>query len=62
MTAGSDLVFDHLSHNHIEPRAEYQFVFRRPREHYDGKGSIKRISMFKSGNGVRESEIGSRHA
>ena len=25
MTAGSDLVFDHLSHNHIEPRAEYQF-------------------------------------
>ena len=24
MTAGSDLVFDHLSHNHIEPRAEYQ--------------------------------------
>ena len=26
MTAGSDLVFDHLSHNHIEPRAEYQFV------------------------------------
>ena len=25
MTAGSDLVFDHLSHNHIEPRDEYQF-------------------------------------
>ena len=25
MAAGSDLVFDHLSHNHIEPRAEYQF-------------------------------------
>ena len=25
MTAGSDLVFDHLSHNHIEPRTEYQF-------------------------------------
>ena len=25
MTAGSDLVFDHLSHNHIEPRAEYQY-------------------------------------
>ena len=25
MTAGSDLVFDHLSHNHIGPRAEYQF-------------------------------------
>ena len=25
MTAGSDLVFDHLSHNHIEPRAEYHF-------------------------------------
>ena len=25
MTAGSDLVFDYLSHNHIEPRAEYQF-------------------------------------
>ena len=24
MTAGSDLVFDHLSHNHIELRAEYQ--------------------------------------
>ena len=24
MTAGSDLVFDHLSHNYIEPRAEYQ--------------------------------------
>ena len=24
MTAGSDLVFDHLSHNHIEPRAEFQ--------------------------------------
>ena len=24
MTAGSDFVFDHLSHNHIEPRAEYQ--------------------------------------
>ena len=23
MTAGSDLVFDHLSHKHIEPRAEY---------------------------------------
>ena len=30
MTAGSDLVFDHLSHNHIEPRAEYQFVLRCP--------------------------------
>ena len=25
MTAGNDLVFDHLSHNHIELRAEYQF-------------------------------------
>ena len=25
MTAGSDLVFDHLSHNHIEPRTKYQF-------------------------------------
>ena len=25
MTAGSDLVFDHLFHNHIEPRVEYQF-------------------------------------
>ena len=25
MTAGSDLAFYHLSHNHIEPRAEYQF-------------------------------------
>ena len=24
MTAGSDLVFDHLSHNHIQPCAEYQ--------------------------------------
>ena len=24
MNAGSDLVFDHLSHNHIEPSAEYQ--------------------------------------
>ena len=24
MTAGSDLVFDNLSHNHIKPRAEYQ--------------------------------------
>ena len=30
MTAGSDLVFDHLSHNHIEPRAEYQNIFRCP--------------------------------
>ena len=27
MTAGSDLVFGHLSHNHIEPRAEYQYIF-----------------------------------
>ena len=27
MTAGSDLVFDHLSHNHTEPRVEYQFFF-----------------------------------
>ena len=27
MTAGSDLVFYHLSHNHIEPRAEYHFCF-----------------------------------
>ena len=25
MTAGSDLVFDHLSYNHTEPRSEYQF-------------------------------------
>ena len=25
MTAGSDLVFDHLSHNHIEPRVEFHF-------------------------------------
>ena len=27
MTAGSDLVFDHLSHNHIELRAEYPSFF-----------------------------------
>ena len=25
MTAGSDLVFDNLSHNHIGPRTEYHF-------------------------------------
>ena len=27
MTGGSDLVFGHLSHNHIEPRAVYQLLF-----------------------------------
>ena len=26
MTAANDLVFEHLSHNHTEPRAEYQFL------------------------------------
>ena len=50
MTAGSDLVFGHLSHNHIEPRAEYQFFLDVLLVHSDL--SLDKILLFTRGETV----------
>ena len=50
MTAGSDLVFDHLSHNHIEPRAEYQLFLDVLLVHSDL--SLDEILLFARGETV----------
>ena len=50
MTAGNDLVFDHLSHNHIEPRAEYHVFLDGFLVHSDL--SLDEILLFARGETV----------
>ena len=50
MTAGSDLVFDHLSYNHTEPRSEYQFYLDVLLVHSDM--SLDEILLFARGETV----------